>query len=126
MSNLVVQAQDWDERGRGVKTDRVDALPLCQRLGRYVRGKREAFSAVRVPAGEEERERATSQQRGQLVRERKRRQFMGRSSLAMHGIHGTGKWLIHGVCSLANTSPWTTRLSRSHRDHGHAWQAIGG
>ena len=43
-------------------------------------------------AEEEERERATSRQRGQLVRERQRLQAMGRSSLAMHGIHVTGKW----------------------------------
>ena len=30
--NLVVQPQDWDERGKGVKNDRIDALALCQRL----------------------------------------------------------------------------------------------
>ena len=34
VSNLVVQPQDWDERGKGVKTDRIDALALCQRLDR--------------------------------------------------------------------------------------------
>jgi transposase len=45
VSNLVVQPQDWDERGKGVKTDRIDALALC----RYVRGNRKAFSVVRVP-----------------------------------------------------------------------------
>ena len=49
VSNLVVQPQDWDERGKGVKTDRIDALALCQRLDRYVRGNRKAFSVVRVP-----------------------------------------------------------------------------
>ena len=90
--NLVVQPQDWDERGKGVKTDRIDALALCQRLDRYVRGNRKAFSVVRVPSEEEERERAISRQRGQLVRERQRLQAMGRSLLAMHGIHVTGKW----------------------------------
>jgi transposase len=47
---------------------------------------------VRVPSEEEERERAVSRQRGQLVRERQRLQAMGRSLLAMHGIHVTGKW----------------------------------
>ncbi|MDG2124843.1 MAG: transposase [Verrucomicrobiales bacterium] len=40
----------------------------------------------------EERERATSRQRGQLVRERQCLQAMGRSALAMHGIHVSGKW----------------------------------
>ncbi len=92
VSNLVVQPQDWDERGKGVKTDRIDALALCQRLDRYVRGNRKAFSVVRVPSEEEERERAFSRQRQQLVRERQRLQAMGRSLLAMHGIHVSGKW----------------------------------
>ena len=31
--NLVVQPQDWDERGKGVKTDRIDARALPQRRG---------------------------------------------------------------------------------------------
>ena len=37
-----------------------------------MRGTRKAFSVVRVPSEEEERERALSRQRGQLVRERQR------------------------------------------------------
>ena len=90
--NPVVQPQDWDERGKGVKTDRIDALALCQRLDRYVRGNRKAFSVVRVPSEDEERERAFSRQRQQLMRERQRLQAMGRSLLAMHGIHVAGKW----------------------------------
>lgn len=57
-----------------------------------MRGNRKAFSVVRVPSEEEERERAFSRQRQQLVRERQRLQAMGRSLLAMHGIHVTGKW----------------------------------
>lgn len=44
VNNLVVQPQDWDERGKGVKTDKIDALALCQRLDRYVRGNRKAFT----------------------------------------------------------------------------------
>lgn len=72
-----------------MKTDRIDALALCQRLDRYVRGNRKAFRVVRVPSEEEERERALSRQRQQLVRERQRLQAMGRSLLAMHGIHVT-------------------------------------
>ena len=57
VNNLVVQPQDWDERGKGVKTDKIDALALCQRLDRYVRGNRKAFGVVRVPSEEEEGER---------------------------------------------------------------------
>jgi hypothetical protein len=55
-----------------VRTDRIDALALCQRLDRYVRGNRKAFSVVWVPSEEEERERAISRQRGQL---RERQEF---------------------------------------------------
>jgi len=90
--NVVVQPQDWDERGKRVKTDRLDALALCQRLDRYVRGNRKAFSVVRVPTQEQERERAMSRQRSQLVRERTRIQAMGRSLLATQGIHVNGRW----------------------------------
>ena len=49
VTNYVVQPQDWDERGKGVKNDRIDAQALCQRLDRYVRGNRKTFSVVRVP-----------------------------------------------------------------------------
>jgi hypothetical protein len=29
VTNYVVQRQDWDDRGKGVKTDRIDAQALC-------------------------------------------------------------------------------------------------
>ena len=65
VSNYVVQPQNWDERGKGVKNDRIDALALCQRLDRFVLGNRKAFSIVRVPSEDEERELAFSRQRQQ-------------------------------------------------------------
>ena len=92
VTNYVVQPQDWDERGKGVKNDRLDALALCQRLDRFTRGNRKAFSIVRVPSEDEERDRDFTRQRQQIVRERQRLQAMGRSLLASHGIHVTGKW----------------------------------
>ena len=46
MHNLVVRPQKWDELGKGVKTDRTDALALVQRLDRYVRGNHKAFAVV--------------------------------------------------------------------------------
>jgi hypothetical protein len=57
---LLVQPQDWDERGKGVKNDRLDAAALCQRLDRFERGNKKAFSTVRIPTVDEERERAIS------------------------------------------------------------------
>ena len=92
VTNYVVQPQDWDERGKGVKNDRLDALALCQRLDRFTLGNRKAFSIVRVPSEDEERDRAFTRQRQQIVRERQRLQAIGRSLLASHGIHVTGKW----------------------------------
>jgi transposase len=89
IKNYVVQPQDWDERGKGVKNDRLDAAALCQRLDRYERGNKKAFSVVRIPTVDEERERAITRQRQQLVRERQRLAAMGRSLLAMHNIHVT-------------------------------------
>ncbi len=75
-----------------MKNDRLDAAALCQRLDRYERGNKKAFSVVRIPTVDEERERAITRQRQQLVRERQRLAAMGRSLLATHNIHVTGKW----------------------------------
>ena len=47
IKNYVVQPQDWDERGKGVKNDRLDAAELCQRLDRYERGNKNALSVFR-------------------------------------------------------------------------------
>jgi hypothetical protein len=54
IKNYVVQPQDWDERGKGVKNDRLDAAALCQRLDRFERGNKKAFSTVRIPTVDEE------------------------------------------------------------------------
>jgi hypothetical protein len=65
IKNYVVQPQDWDERGNGVKNNQLDAVALCQRLDRYERGNKKAFR-VRIPTGDEERERAMSRQNWQV------------------------------------------------------------
>ncbi len=91
IKNDGVQPQDWDKRGKGVKNERLDSAALCQRLDRYERGNKKAFSTVRIPTVDEERERAMSRQCQQLMRERQRVAGMGRRLLAMHNIHVTGK-----------------------------------
>jgi transposase len=108
VTNYVVQPQDWDERGKGVKNDRLDALALCQRIDRFTRGNRKAFSLVRVPTEKEECERAFTRQRQQIGRERQRLQAMGRSLLASHAIHVTGKW-------------WTGQTWKLIREEAPAW-----
>ena len=46
-----------------MKSDRLDAAALCQRLDRYERGNKSAFSTVRIQTVEEEWQRAMSQQK---------------------------------------------------------------
>src|SRR5205807_2741417 len=65
--NLVIRPQNWDELGRGVKTDKTDALALVQRLDRYVQGNAKALAVVRVPTPEQELARSQSRQREQLL-----------------------------------------------------------
>ncbi len=48
VTNYVVQPQVWDERHKGVKTDKLDALALCQRLDRFVLGNRIILSKLRL------------------------------------------------------------------------------
>ena len=60
IGNVVVRPQNWDELGKGVKTDRTDALALVQRLDRYVQGNRKALAIVCVPTPEQELARSQS------------------------------------------------------------------
>jgi transposase len=91
IKNYVVQPQDWNERGKGVKSDRLDAAALCHGLDRYEHVNKKALITVRIPAVEEKRERAISRLRQQIIRERQRFAGMGHRLLALHNIHVTGK-----------------------------------
>jgi transposase len=93
LKNYVVQPQDWDERGKGVKNDRLDAAALCRLLDRYQRGNKKAFGTVRIPTVDEERERAMTRQRQQLLRERQsvagiRRELRGLQNIRVTGTSG--------------------------------------
>jgi transposase len=92
IENLVVRPQNWDELGKQVKTDKTDALALCQRLDRYVQGNRKALAVVRVPTPAQEAARWPSRQREQLLRERKRLEAQGRSLLLTQGVRVKGHW----------------------------------
>ena len=70
--NVVVVPQRWDRENRNVKTDKRDALELCNRLDSYLRGNTKAFSLVCVPTPEQEQRRAIGRQRGWLGKERRR------------------------------------------------------
>ncbi|WP_309399453.1 IS110 family transposase [Cerasicoccus maritimus] len=92
VTNYVVAPQDWDEQGRGVKSDSLDALALCQRLDRYVGGNRKAFTLVHVPSLKQERQRARCRLREQIQKHRKSLQGQGRSLLLTQDIRVKGQW----------------------------------
>src|ERR1041385_8505551 len=90
--NVVVRPQNWDELGRGVKTDKTDALALVQRLDRYVQGNKKALAIVCVPTPEQELARSQSRQREQLLSHRLRFEAQGRSLLLFNGVRVKGRW----------------------------------
>jgi transposase len=90
--NVVVRPQNWDELGKGVKTDRTDARALVERLDRYVQGNPHALAVVTVPTPEQERERAQSRHREQLLKDRQAHEAQGRSFLLYHDRRVRGRW----------------------------------
>ena len=92
VKNIVVRPQNWDELGRGVKTDKTDALALVQRLDRYVQGNAKALAVVRVPTPAQEQERARVRHREQLQKDRQTHEAQGRSLLLNQGYRIKGQW----------------------------------
>lgn len=75
-----------------VKTDGLDATALVDKLDRYVRGNKQAFTALTVPTVEEEELRAEGRLRNQLKQSRHQWEARGRSLLLFKGHHITGAW----------------------------------
>ena len=92
VTNYVVCPTRLDSRGKGVNTDKTDALELLVRLDRYVAGNRKAFSVVRVPSAEQERQRAVSRQREQLRDKRLSFAAQGRMLMLSQGYRQTNSW----------------------------------
>ena len=92
VTNYVVCPTRLDSRGKGVNTDKTDALELVVRLDRYVAGNRKAFSVVRVPTPEQEQKRALSRQREQLRRQRLSVAAQGRMLLLGQGYRESNFW----------------------------------
>jgi len=92
IENIVVRPQDWDELGKGVKTDKSDALALVQRLDRYVGGNTQAFAVVHVPTEQQEISRSESRLREQVRNNRQRIEAQGRSMLLYYGVREKGRW----------------------------------
>lgn len=92
IQNRVIRPQNWDELGRGVKTDQTDALALVVRLDRLLAGNRKALAVIRVPTEAEELARSASRQREQLRQHRQRLEAQGRSLLLYYGSRVRGRW----------------------------------
>ena len=92
IENLVVRPQNWDERGRRVKTDKTDAGAMLGRLDRYLAGNSEALGVVQVPEPEQEIARARSRQREQIRRARQRLEAQGRTLMLGFGHRFKGRW----------------------------------
>jgi transposase len=92
VTNYVICPTRLDSRGRGVNTDKTDALELLVRLDRYVAGNRKAFSVVRVPTEAQEQRRALCRQRDQLRRKRLSLSAQGRMLLLGQGYRQSNGW----------------------------------
>ena len=115
--NVVVRPQNWDELGRGVKTDKTDALALVQRLDRYVQGNDKALAKVTVPTLEQEQARAQSRHREQLQKDRQSHEAQGRSLLLYQGHRVRGQWWKERAWErLKGTlSPWLVPILENLR-----------
>jgi transposase len=92
VTNYVVCPTRLDSRGKGVNTDKTDALELLVRLDRYVAGNRKAFAVVMVPTPAQEQKRALSRQREQLRRQRLSLAAQGRMLLLGQGYRESNFW----------------------------------
>lgn len=92
VTNYVVCPTRLDSRGKGVNTDKTDALELLVRLDRYVAGNRKAFSVAQVPSEEQERKRVVTRQRGQLRSKRLSFAAQGRMLLLSQGYCSNNSW----------------------------------
>jgi transposase len=89
--NLVVVPQKLCGPKRQ-KTDALDARALVERLDRWLRGNRDAFSIVRVPTPAEEQARAQARLRDHLGRMRRMAEARGRCLLVAHGFTAERYW----------------------------------
>src|SRR5438093_560373 len=92
VTNYVICPTRLDSRGKGVNTDKTDAVELLVRLDRYVAGNQKAFSVVQVPTEAQEQKRALCRQRDQLRRKRLSFAAQGRMRLLSQGYRQSNSW----------------------------------
>jgi len=89
---LVIAPQDWDERGKNVRTDRTDTMAMVQHLDRFVAGNSKALAVVRVPSLAEEVARSRVRQREQFLKDRNRLANRGKSLLMEYDLPASWHW----------------------------------
>ena len=94
---LVVVAQDWDERHKKTKTDKIDARQIVLNLDRYLAGNTRALAVVRVPTLSEEIARDLSRERDQFKKDRTRFINRGHALLRRYGMRNLGCWWKDGA-----------------------------
>lgn len=110
VKNVVIQPQKLDERGKGIKTDKIDAQMLVQRLDRYANGNAKALSIVRVPSREEEQARSEVRQCEQMKKHRQRAILQGHGLLMRNGyIENKGWHETLGWMKICQTAPESIR-----------------
>lgn len=103
--------------GRKQKTDKLDAVALCDKLDRYLRGNTKAMTPVRVPSADERQRRSEGRLREQLKHSRHQWEAQGRSLMLFYGHHITGKWWAKATwAGLEKTLPaWLIEQLSVHR-----------
>lgn len=109
---VVMCPQNLDERCRRVSTDRKDARRIAGRLDRYLSGNKEALARVRIPAVNEEDERAQSRLREQMRAARHRFESQGRSYLLYKGLDCPEGWW------RGSQEAWQRRVKQ------HGWSSV--
>jgi len=89
---LVVVAQNWDERQKKIKTDKIDARQIVVNLDRYLAGNEHALAVVRVPTLKEEIARDLSRERDQFKKDRTRMINRGHALVRRYGVRNAGRW----------------------------------
>lgn len=92
VTNYVIRPICWDQYGKKVKTDGLDATEMVLALDGYLRGNERSFSTVRVPTEQEERLRSLTRQRQSFVKERQRMAAKARSHALYYGRRIAGEW----------------------------------
>ena len=105
VKNLVVAPRAMGKTGQKQKTDKRDAVELCDTLDRYLRGQNRAFSVVAVPTPEEEEKRGLIRHHRQIMKDRCRCAARGKGLLCAQGIRVRRCWWKDQTWQELSTDP---------------------